>query len=127
MNHFQNGSTGGDFDIAASNVNGPVKLRITDAPVDSKLDLQARTKNAPVDVMLHPTFEGEFEVSSSFIPPTVYAKSRVRDPSGQDRHRSLQISRQGHLVKGDVSWSEEGKGRGHVELETSYSPAVLKL
>lgn len=127
LNHFQKGSTGGDFDITASNVNGLVKLRITDAPVDSKLDLQARTKNAPVDVMLHPTFEGDFEVSSNFLLPTVHVKQGVRDPSGQERHRSVQLSRQGHLAKGNVSWSDEGKGRGHVELETSYSPAVMKL
>ncbi|KIL63997.1 hypothetical protein M378DRAFT_78834 [Amanita muscaria Koide BX008] len=127
LNHFQKGSTGGDFDVTASNVNGLVKLRITDAPVDSKLDLQARSKNAPVDVMLHPTFEGDFEVSSNFLLPTVHVKQGVRDPSGQDRDRSVQLSRQGHLAKGNVSWSDEGKGRGHVELETSYSPAVLKL
>lgn len=73
------------------------------------------------------TFEGGFEVIADHFRPTVLASSHVRDPSGEGRKRDVIIEREGSRANGTVSWSEEGKERGCVELRTTYSPAVLKL
>ncbi|KAF8625369.1 hypothetical protein AX15_005420 [Amanita polypyramis BW_CC] len=121
-----NDSAPGDFTVLAKSTNSPIRLKISDAPVDSRLFLNAETQNSPVDVILHPTFEGDFEVTSINFWPTVSVRS-PQDPSGKGRERDLQFSREGNYVKGSVSWSDEGKERGHVNIKTSNSPAVLRL
>jgi len=118
---------GGDFDIVATTDHGPIKLNIVDAPVDSKLKLTAKTTKAPAIVVLPTTYEGEFELDSAPLPGKVLVRPKVRDPSGEDRERRVEIVREGTRVTGDVSWSDKGKENGHVYIETNHSPAVLRL
>ncbi|KAK2467427.1 hypothetical protein APHAL10511_000662 [Amanita phalloides] len=124
---LQTDSTGGDFEIVATTSNSPLRVRIREAPLDSKLSLNAKSSNSPVDVVLHPAFEGDFEVSTVHFWPSVSVNSAARDPSGGGRVRDVQVSRNKNHVSGSVSWSDEGKGRGRVDVKTTNSPAVLRL
>ena len=127
LNPFEKEAKGGIFDISAISSNSPVSLKIREAPIDSKLLVNVSTSHAPAEVLLPPTYEGDFDVNTVRFWPTVLANPLVHDPNGEGRKRDVSIEKDGDHVKGNVSWSEEGKDRGHVELGTSYSPAVLRL
>jgi len=127
LNPFQKDAKGGIYDISAITCHSPVSLRIREAPVDSKLLVNVSASHAPAEVVLPPTYEGSFEVTTVRFWPTVLANPHVHDPSGEGRKRDVLIEKEGNHVNGIVSWSEEGKDRGHVELSTSHSPAVLRL
>jgi len=127
LNAFHKDAKGGNFDISAITSNSPVSLRIREAPVDSTLFVNVSASHAPAELVLPPTYEGDFEVTTVRFWPTVLANPYIRDPSGEGRKRDVLIEKEGNHVNGRVSWSEEGQDRGHVELSTSHSPAVLRL
>ncbi|KAK0434152.1 uncharacterized protein EV420DRAFT_1598003, partial [Desarmillaria tabescens] len=79
-------STGGKFDI---------ELGFIDASVDSALDLTAHTAMGPVDVTMHPTYEGEFRLATIMGRAEVTTADEVEDPKGEDRKRSVSFERAG--------------------------------
>jgi hypothetical protein len=120
-------ATGGDFGIVATTDHGPIKLDIVDSPVDSKMELTARTTEASALVVLPLTYEGRFELNSTPLPGEVQLGPRPQDPSGRDRKRGVKSIPFGTSVIGDIIWLPSFKGRenGHVYVETNHSPAVL--
>lgn len=127
LNPFQKDAKGGQFSITATASRAPTWLRVREAPINSTLLVNVSTTYSPAEVLLPATFEGEFEVTADHFWPTIVAGSHVRDPSGEGRKREVLLEKEGSRANGSVSWSEEGKERGRVELRTTYSPAVLKL
>jgi hypothetical protein len=125
--------TGGEFVVEAHTSNAPLEVRFSDAPVDSVLQLSAKSSNAPVSVGLHPTYEGTFSLKSSIFRPRVDVDEGVEDPKGEGRDRKIDFNAVGKDVKGSVRWVEEDgdddgfEKRGCVELVTSIFSAHLRL
>ncbi|KAK0212095.1 hypothetical protein DFS33DRAFT_1279063 [Desarmillaria ectypa] len=121
-------STGGKFGVKAYTARGKIELGFIDASVDSALDLTAHTAMGPVDVTMHPTYEGEFRLATVMGRAEVTTHDEVEDPKGEERKRSVSFERAGgSIVAGRVWWGEEGKGRGTVDLKTSLSGVKLAL
>ena len=127
LNSFQKLAKGGQYSITATAARSPTLVRVREAPISSTLLVNVSTTYSPAEVLLPAAFEGDFEVTADHFWPTVVAGSHVRDPSGEGRRREVLLERAGSRANGSVSWSEEGKERGRVEVRTTYSPAVLKL
>ena len=122
--------TGGAFDVKATTTNSHVNVVVSEAPVDSKLDLVAHSSNGPIWAKLHPTFDGSFSIhTSSFARPTLQWDRNVEDPAGRGRNRDVSIHRQGRgTVEGETHW-EHGKTEisGSVQLQTSNAGIHLNL
>ena len=127
LNPFQKSATGGSFAITSTSSHSPTRLRVREAPVDARLRVNVSTTSAPAELLLPSTFEGAFDVAAAHFWPTVFASEHVRDPSGEGRKRIVVVEKEGSHASGSVGWSEEGRERGHVELRTTHSPALLKL
>ncbi|SJL17144.1 uncharacterized protein ARMOST_20688 [Armillaria ostoyae] len=121
-------STGGKFDVKAYTARGKIELGFVDASVDSALDLTAHTAMGPVDVTMHPTYEGEFRLATVMGRAEVTNHDEPEDPKGEDRKRTVSFERAGgSVVSGRVWWGEEGKGKGTADLKTSLSGVKLAL
>ncbi|KAK0479404.1 hypothetical protein EDD18DRAFT_846929 [Armillaria luteobubalina] len=121
-------STGGKFNVKVNTARGKIELGFIDASVDSALDLQAHTAMGPVDVTMHPTYEGEFRLATVLGRAEVTTDNETEDPKGEDRKRSVSFERAGgSVVSGRVWWGEEGKGKGTADLKTSLSGVKLAL
>jgi len=59
------GSTG-FYQIAARSRHAPVRLEVVDTPVDSTLMLSSKNTRGPLEVYLHPTYQGRLS-SEAFI------------------------------------------------------------
>lgn len=132
---LSNTSTGtrGSYNVHARSANAPIQLSFPSAPAFSQLTLEARTANAPVHAHLHPTYEGAFDLTTSwFVAPEVRWRPDAEDPAGAGRtHRALfEENRKGH-VKGSVAWSPVLDGQpprnGSVVLRTVNSPMSLEV
>ncbi|EGO00750.1 hypothetical protein SERLA73DRAFT_178667 [Serpula lacrymans var. lacrymans S7.3] len=121
--------TGGAFKVSARTSNGHIDLSHATSPVNSILNLSARTSNAPAFVSLHGAYEGDYTLDTSRLAPTV-VKSNTLDPSGRGRRRVVEqtTQRKGHL-KGSVYWQPRGVGAqsSQVEVKTSNSPIKLSV
>ncbi|KAI0330439.1 hypothetical protein GY45DRAFT_1336876 [Cubamyces sp. BRFM 1775] len=122
---------GGAFRVQAMTYNGPVELAFTSAPANSLLNASAVSSNAPVRVLAHPTFEGTFELHSSwYTPPSLVQNKSVEDPLGWGRKRDTQISRmEKGAIRGKTAWTpaHPDAKNGHIGLETTNSRGVLVL
>ncbi|KAH9888410.1 hypothetical protein C8Q73DRAFT_839007 [Cubamyces lactineus] len=122
---------GGAFRVQAMTFNAPVELAFTNAPANSLLNASAVSSNAPVRVLAHPTFEGTFELHSSwYTPPSLIQNKTVEDPLGWGRKRDTQISRmEKGAIRGKTAWTpaHPDAKNGHIGLETSNSRGVLVL
>jgi len=122
----------GVYHVDAETSNSRLGLAFATAPVGSTLTLNAATSNSPANVALHPTFEGDFDLSTSnWFKALVVEDEDVQDPSGKDRKRNISYNRVDgqHKVVGKVFWGEDGnnKADGVVKVQTSNSGVVLKL
>jgi hypothetical protein len=89
------------------------------------------TTNGHSDVSLHPTYEGQFVISTSASSKIqVNVDEEVKDPSGKQRERQVKYtgSMKGFQT-GEVFWgSKLDKTRdGVVTITTSKGPATLSL
>ncbi|KAF9028430.1 hypothetical protein BDZ89DRAFT_1066083 [Hymenopellis radicata] len=103
-------------DISAVSSNGPLSVKIPEAPIDSTLRVYARTSNSPVELDLPSSYEGTVELATSNVRPVVTLSDDLDDPAGKGRTREL---------VGSIFWSEENAGRGRVVGKTSNSPIWL--
>jgi len=122
----------GVYHIDAETSNSRLGLAFATAPVGSTLTLNAATSNSPANVALHPTFEGDFDISTSnWFKALVVEEQDVQDPSGKERKRNISYKRVDgqHQVVGKVLWGEDGdnKADGVVKVHTSNSGVVLEL
>ncbi|KAK0205881.1 hypothetical protein DFS33DRAFT_1272471 [Desarmillaria ectypa] len=63
-----------------------------DASVDSALDLTAHTAMGSVDVIMHPTYEGEFRLATVMGRAEVTTHDDAEDQKGEDRKKSIVIT-----------------------------------
>ena len=123
-------ATDGRFRVTAHTTHAPVSLHFVDAPVDSHLAADARTTFSPATVILHPTFEGTFDLSTSrFFTPEVRSPGNIEDPAGRGRSRVVRTEHVGQgVVKGGAAWgSVDPTGKGEVVVQTSFSKVRLDI
>jgi hypothetical protein len=129
---FEN-STSGAFTVITRTSNSPLDVNFSDHAPDGLLKLDAHTSNSPVEVRLHPSFEGTMKLRTSLFAPTVSPELEVEDPAGRGRTRSVNVSttgRHSRVVHADVEWKPEDealKPDGKVEVSTSNSPLQVWL
>jgi len=121
-------TTNGSFNVNATTSNQPLMLNYDTSPVDSILHSRARTSNSPATVSHHSAFEGTIALQSTIFPPSI-DKREVEDPSGQGRHRSLEISRVARgVLAGVVYWGMDRKEiTGFTEVISTNSPVHLQV
>ena len=76
---------------------------------------------------LHETYQGRFNLKTSFSSVKVEYDPQQTDPAGEGRSRKVDIRSKRSLVEGSATWSEEGLKLGSVDVQTSLSPVTLKL
>lgn len=105
----QDGS-GGTFKVSAESSNENVEVSFPIAPLHSILHLDASTSNAPVNVSLHKTFEGEFSLYTPGGRPMVRYGQGIADPAGAKRRRDVYFDRDRRgIVFGKVLWEPRHK------------------
>ncbi|OSC98442.1 hypothetical protein PYCCODRAFT_1471068 [Trametes coccinea BRFM310] len=123
--------SGGGFRVGAMTYNAPVDIVFTHAPSNSVLNASAVSSNAQVKVIAHPTFEGTFDLHSSwYTPPTLVRNRTVEDPLGWGRHRDVQLDRfrtNKGAIRGKAVWKPEHPlaKNGHINVETRNARSVL--
>lgn len=95
------------------------------------------TTNSPVTVVTHPTYEGDFSLSTTIGEVEIDESPGTVDPSGKGRSRQFQYTDiQEGVLKGMVYWEEERPTwpfPGYpatvpgITLSTSNSPIILVL
>ena len=125
----------GNFKVKATTSNGDLTTRIVSAPLDSVINVDARTSNSRASIDIPTTYEGGFTLSTSNSVPDVHrASDHERDPACPDhsdcrsRRRSLEIYGISEgKASGSVFWDRKNSGRGNVALTTSNRPVALYL
>ncbi|KAJ3531475.1 hypothetical protein NM688_g7570 [Phlebia brevispora] len=95
---------GGKYKVTATAVNSSVALTCVDAPVDSVLELSARTSNRPVTLAMHKTFEGNLSLrTSAGFSININHDSTAEDPAGRGRTREVDLTMVGRgTIEGTV-------------------------
>lgn len=107
--------------MKARSSNGGIKLQYEDAPSRARLVSDARTSNSPASVVMHPAFEGTFEVSTSNSRPVV-RDTRPEDPSGAGRRRVVNQTTSRSTISGTAYWAgNEGARRGGESVCTVHT------
>lgn len=109
--------------------NGATKLQYEDAPSRARLLSEVRTSNGPASVVMHPAFEGTYEVSTSNSRPVV-VDTHPTDPTGAGRRRVVNQTTSRSAVSGRAYWvGRDGMDRGEstCTVHTSNAPASLDL
>lgn len=122
--------SGGKFLVGAFTSNSPLHIRFADAPVDSTLRFNGFTSNSPAVALLHPTYQGDLLVKSNLFGPKVEVKEDVKDPSGEGRSRTVDVSKAGKEITGKVYWGSEDENEdvfGSVRLGSTLFRSTLKL
>jgi len=122
--------TGGTFGVHAHTTNGPINIVYDDSPVDSVLNFDAQSTNAPVHAVLHHAYEGTFSLQTVNSEVVLDRLRNVEDPSGLGRRRRLStqsVTKQ--LVYGEVEWSpSRSDGRaGSVDIKTTNNLIKLSI
>lgn len=117
---------GGKFKVSATTSLSPLNITIPRAPVDSVLMLDAYTSLSPVAITLHETYEGTFNLMTTWNRPDVVVDDTVEDPKGGRRRRSINVEGGMGDVSGTVRWGNV-MGRGVVKVGTSWAPVALNL
>jgi len=124
--------SGGFFDITTTTSNSDLNIDFPASPVDSQLELEARTSNGLANIYLNPAYEGRFSLTtSSIFGNSINEHKDVVDPSGRKRRRQLKYKQIGRgTLEGTVQWEGtrgERKPNGAVVVRTSNSPISLEL
>ncbi|KAG6861694.1 hypothetical protein C0995_013263 [Termitomyces sp. Mi166 len=124
--HLMSETQGGRYMVTAATSNAPLAVAFPSSPLDSTLRLVASTSNGHALLSLHPTYEGQFCMTTSNGAPSV-VRHHVADPSGKGRVRQVLTNSLGrNTLSGRVSWSNE-EGPGRIELRSSNAPIVIEL
>ena len=117
--------SGGAYKIATRSLHAPVRLQVMDAPVDSTLILSSKNTRGPMDVHLHPTFQGRFSSEAIIGDTPLGFVGHSENPSGSSRRRNLVWNGWSippgicHVMKGEVWWGDRP------EFPSSYDPSDL--
>jgi hypothetical protein len=108
---------GGEFTLAATTSNAPLRMAVLDAPADSALRVRATTSNGRAAVALPRTFAGTLRATTS------NARAALDTADGARVAEDVQWNQQNTQVQGRVG----REPRGSVEVVTSNGPAELSL
>ncbi|KIK63064.1 hypothetical protein GYMLUDRAFT_41375 [Collybiopsis luxurians FD-317 M1] len=123
-----NSSSDGLFDIRAHTARGSIDVAFPTAPINSTVFLNADTALGSIDVNMHNTFEGAFDVHSTPLDRTEVVQQEAEDPEGKNRKRNLIFdSVGGGSVRGKVFWGDKAEQRGLIRLKTALSHILLKV
>jgi len=115
--------------VTARSSNGEIGLQYEDMPSGARLVSDARTSNGAASVVMHPAFEGTYEVTTSNSRPVV-RDTRPADPLGRGWRRVVHQTASRGTVTGRVYW-EGGHERRGIEgtsiVHTSNARASLDL
>jgi len=121
-------STGGAFTIDSRTSNNKIDLDVHTMPLDSVLQLDARTSNALARVGLSPAYEGSFLLQTSNASPSVRRSDQPEDPAGQDRRRRLYVAQNKGAVHGEVLWGDTRREHlGDVQVKSTNREVILDL
>jgi len=123
--------SGGKFDITTVTSNSPLLVAFQDAPLDSTITFEAKTSNGRAYAVLHPSYEGNFDIKTSNRFKASLNLLPTADPSGKERKRRtlVQYPKTGHAY-GSTSWAGDGRSEtpsGRVNIRTSNSPVTLDI
>jgi len=126
-NRTANGSDS-KFHVRTVGSNGQVKLEFPTQPVGSELIVDALTSNAPLDVGLHPAFDGNFILRTRDAPLAVLDE-KAADPSGRGRERLLDYKKMdnGELLVGKANW-DDNPWKHKIQLahlQSTNAPVIL--
>ena len=113
---------GGTFNIEANTSSARLALDFPTAPVDSVVNVIARTTNRVATVKMHPTWEGDFQASTKGEMIAIY-DTRPSDPSGKDRERRVTAIGNWEKSEGIALW--DGAYMGSVRVVTTHAPIEL--
>jgi len=125
--------TGGQFRVYTHTRNAALGVSFSASPPDSRLHLDASTKNAPARVALHAAFEGGFVLKTSQFRPVLHELPGVEDPAGRGRERNVSARAvAGCALIGNVSWVPPGEhvqthNAGWASVTTRNAPVTLVL
>ncbi|PCH35699.1 hypothetical protein WOLCODRAFT_156398 [Wolfiporia cocos MD-104 SS10] len=115
-------SPGGAFNISARTSNSDTDIHLDESPLDARLNLYARSNNAPATVSMSREFEGSFRLRTTNARIAVPFNNSAEDPSGGNQLRNLDIERNLLSTEGIVSWNASHHGNGYVFVQTSNAP-----
>ncbi|KAG6897711.1 hypothetical protein C0992_011921 [Termitomyces sp. T32_za158] len=124
--HLESETHGGRYMVTATTSNAPLAVAFPSSPLGSTLKVLASTSNGHASLSLHPTYEGQFSMTTSNGASSII-RHDVVDPSGKGRVRQVLTNSFGrNVLSGRVSWSNE-EGPGRVELRSSNAPITIEL
>ncbi|KAJ7641695.1 hypothetical protein FB45DRAFT_1054136 [Roridomyces roridus] len=117
----------GSFRVEQRTSNGQLMAKILTLPVDATLDVTATTSNAPVDLHLPSTYEGDINVAGGSISAR-RVDSSEQDPAGKDRTRTFQtwMVRLTRMAL-SVFWERGNMHRGRAAVETTNGQASVYI
>lgn len=126
------------FSLEATTQNAHLALYAASQPVNSTLQIKARTSNAALTVVVPLEFDGHLVLppkSAAYLDRAAFNDIDVRDPAGLGRVRHMTAERNPvtGLLDGDIWWGAEGEEKpgpdvkGSLVMETTVFPAVCKL
>ena len=89
-----------------------IATRSRHAPVDSTLFLSSKNIRGPLEVYLHPTYQGRFSSEAFIGDAPLGIRGYTTDPSSDDRKRNLVWDAQSippgihHVMSGEVWWGD---------------------
>lgn len=110
-------SSGGFYSIATRSRRGPARLEIVEAPIDYVLDLWSKNAWGPLEVWLHPTYQGSFRSEALIGDTPLGLIGGAVDPSGHGRKRNLFWNEWSippgvrHVLAGEVWWGDRRQPR----------------
>ncbi|KAF8896712.1 hypothetical protein CPB85DRAFT_1229670, partial [Mucidula mucida] len=117
-------------EITTRTSNGALFVKLLEAPIDSTLNLDARTSSSIADVLLPDTYEGSYALTTSNSPVQVRneRESTIKDPAGKGRKRSVvnRTSSKGTSA-GNIFWDSKAADRGTVKVRSSNGGVTLRL
>jgi hypothetical protein len=105
-------SSEGVYEITTRSRHAPVRLEVVDAPVDSALKIFSKNTRGPLEVHLHPTYQGKFSSEALIGSAPLGIRGYVEDPSGRERKRTLGWNGWSippgikHVLSGEVWWGD---------------------
>lgn len=128
MNLASSSGTSGTYQIRSTNSNASQTLALESELPNSALRLDATSSNAPVQVQLHRTFAGAFNVQTSNGPANVNYAPGVYSPALGERQISHETTGwMRNMARGTAIWGVAGQMVGNVNVVTSNAPASLSL
>ena len=102
----------GLYEITTRSRHAPVRLEVVDAPVNSTLVLSSKNTMGPLEIYLHPTYQGTFGSEALIGGTPIGIRGYTTDPSGEGRKRNVVWNSQSippgvhNVLSGEVWWGD---------------------